>query len=84
MRKVLGYAINFKNEEDAEKFFHKIPDVFEPQMNKEEKEVVIFNVSKVTKEDFSYVFKKDGEKVMVEPFKIMFLQTLFEREESLD
>lgn len=80
MRKVLGYAINFKTEEDAERLFNKIPSVFEPQLNKEDKEVMIFNVSKVTKEDFSYVFKKDGEKVTVEPFKIMFLQTLFERE----
>ena len=79
-REILGYSIYFKDETEAEKFFKKVPKSFDVTINKEEKEVMILGVEPVKKEDFSYVFKKDREKVAVEPLKILFVETIFARD----
>jgi hypothetical protein len=79
-REILGYSIFFKDAAEAEKFFKKVPKSFEPSLNKEEREVMLLGVNKLSKEDFTYVFKKEGEKIAVEPLKIMFVETLFARE----
>ena len=78
-REILGYSVYFKTVEEAKKFYAKIPQTFEATLNEEDKEVMILGVEPVKKEDFSYVFKKNGEKVSLEPLKIMFLETLFAR-----
>lgn len=78
-KKLLGYSIYFKEAKEAQKFYKSIPKVFEPEFNKKENEIMLLGVEPVKKEDFSYVFEKDGHKVSVEPLKIEFLETLFER-----
>lgn len=79
-RKILGYSIFFKDEKEAQKFYDNINEKFDAEINKEEKEVIIIGIEKVKREDFAYVFRKDGYKVSVEPLKIISLQTLFVRE----
>lgn len=78
-RKILGYSIYFKKEKDAEDFFSKVPDIFSPQLSKEDKEVTLLGINRVHKEDYSYIFKKEGYKVEAEPMKIEFVQILYER-----
>lgn len=78
-RKILGYSVYFKDEKEAEKFYKTIPNSFDAQLNKKEKEVTIIGVNQVTKEDFMYVFELNGEKASIEPHKVMFVETLFER-----
>ena len=79
-REILGYSIFFKKVEDAKKFYEKAHEVFEAILDEEEKEVTLICSNPVKKEDFCYVFKKDGKKLPVEPLKIMFVETLFVRE----
>lgn len=78
-REILGYCIFFKKEADAEKLFKQIPKVFEAEYNKAEKEIMILDCLSVKKEDFHYVFEKNGETIEVEPNKVEFVQTLFAR-----
>ncbi len=80
MREVIGYSICFKDKDDAKKFFKKTPKVFDARLNLPEKEVTLVGTEPVKKEDFAYVFLKQGEKVTLETLKIEFLETLFARE----
>ncbi|MBC7473508.1 MAG: hypothetical protein H7263_04400 [Candidatus Sericytochromatia bacterium] len=82
-KEILGYSIYFKSLEEAEKFYKKIPETFDPSFNKDDKEVMLLGVEPVKKEDFSYVFKKEGKKVSIEPLKIEFLETIFVRKEAI-
>lgn len=78
-REILGYCIFFKKETDSEIFFKQIPKTFGAEYNKAEKEVMILDCKNIRKEDFHYVFEKNGETVEVEPNKVEFVQTLFAR-----
>lgn len=78
-RKILGYSIFFKKEKQAEDFFLKVPEIFMPQLNKEDREVILLGINRVHKEDTSYVFKKEGFKVEAEPRYIEFVHILYER-----
>ncbi|GIW22872.1 MAG: hypothetical protein KatS3mg068_1879 [Candidatus Sericytochromatia bacterium] len=78
-KKILGYSIYFKKEKDAQDFFSKVPEIFSPRFNKEDKEVILLGINRVHKEDFSYVFKKEGYKLEIDPIKIEFIQILYER-----
>jgi|APLak6261663012_1056037.scaffolds.fasta_scaffold00049_3 hypothetical protein len=80
MREVIGYSICFKDKNEAKKFFKKVPKVFDARLNLEEKEVVLVGTEPVRKEDFAYLFLKEGDKVSLEPLKIEFLTTLFARD----
>lgn len=80
MREVIGYSICFKDKSEAKKFYKKTPKVFNAQLNLDENEVTLVGTEAVRKEDFAYVFLKEGEKVSLEPLKIEFLQTLFARD----
>lgn len=78
-RKVLGYSVYFKDEKESEKFYKSLPDSFDAQLNKKEKEVTIIGIEPIKKEDFMYVFEMGDNKASVEPHKVMFVETLFER-----